>query len=486
VSLRRSLVCALLAGASLATSGRAQQTDVTRQVSDEFAYLKQIWPQVAEPRIVDSEAAEFREGQILLGRPALQRLADGGGDVVLQFILAHEAWHSVQAARHSQAELDGLRADRLLECEADFMAAAATADRLAKASVPAEQSQQSRGKLEDFIQRKAPSTNPANNYLSPESRAWTIALGWHAALKPELFSFVPDLSKHLDTAARQTCEMLANISDGSIGMVTASASQKLVWAEEAGIPHPITVILSNSSNKKIRVSYLLVEGWVHPNAPREIIKLIYDQKTIAPGSKNDYTYDVAFPEQRDDGGLIDLWLSGSDLLTTKYVEEIPRPADSCYGRLLSAADPASRPIFQSLATIALAAPDDFKAVRSQSFKDTAPGTRTYDFTAGLAHDDSDDIQISSESSFATLTLLKDESEDRLNQEYDRVKQLILSVCAATEQASRHGVTLTISEFAPGVDVSLDKAIWRIGHTGPRPPLPGGLVDFGIFKKDASK
>jgi hypothetical protein len=496
--LLRWLACVLALGATLSAPGAAQPDDLSRQVTDEFAYLKSLWPQVAEPTIVAGDAIEFRAGRIELGQQALQRLVDDGrpfgSDTVVQFILAHEAWHSAQAARNDPAELDRLRGNRVLECEADFMGAAAVAARSAKSGVPADLSQEARSKLEDFIENKAPAADAAGNYLSPEWRSKVITLGWHATLKPELFAFVPDGPNHLEAAARQVCEMAANVSDGSIGRVVVSSSSKSVRLKDNPTPPAIVVTVNNNSTKKIEISYLLVETWWHVDGPMspEIAQLVYDRKIVDPKSKADYNYSVTFRPPESLGGVLSAWSTHVPLLgglvTTKYVEEMARPSDSCYGKLLAVAEPGDRAMFSALATIALAAPDDFKAVRSQSFQDSGPGMKTYDFTAGLARDGLDNIEITSSGSWASLTALNSDSEPRVLEEYARIKRVILAACPATaqERTSKEGtVGVWIDEFAPGVTVALGTNIWRIGHTGTRPPSPGGLVDFMIFKGDVS-
>ena len=82
-------------------------------VAQIIAKLRREWPEVAPVQITERQRFEYRNGTIMLGRAKLDELTrQEAGDyapAILTFLLSHEAWHSVQAARNSAQDYAQMR-----------------------------------------------------------------------------------------------------------------------------------------------------------------------------------------------------------------------------------------------------------------------------------------------------------------------------------------------------------------------------------------
>jgi len=487
----RNLRRALLLMLCVARPSVAQETDINKRVIDEFSFLKGLWPDVGAPQFVGGNAVEFRSGQIQLGDGALEKIPvdakKNGAPPALEFIVAHEAWHSVQAKRYSAADLASLRSSRVLECEADFMGAYATANMLRNKGLDVGASQDARSELESFVQGTAQSMGDASYYLDPADRAKTISLGWHLAIKPELFKSLQPSKP--EAVARQACEMLANVSDGSLGRITFSA-----YNEPSTQPNRrITLSLTNFSKKPIVAAYMLVETLWTPDGPKSpvISNIVVDERKLPPDSKDivvSYPFTVAAQSDLTFVGFPELWTTMSagagGLVTTHYAND-PMPAKTyCVDLLLKKAIGADKDVLTRLATLALSAADDFKAVRVEPGTDVASGLKSYKLSPTISRSTFDDVMVSSSGPFASLVVADSDSEQQVRNEYARLERFVIATCPGMtrERADKDGEpSLSIDDFAPKASASLITNIWRVGHVGSRPASPGGIVQFIIHK-----
>jgi hypothetical protein len=387
-------------------------------VDEIFGYLKQQWPQVRTPILTETDVLEVVGGEPRLGRAALERLLaapeNGPNNTLVTFYGAHEAWHSVQAATLNDADIQRLRRARVLECEADFMAATVTSQRLRALGASEIDHFKAGSRLSDYIRTHSTGSANAQYYPAAEMRALTISLAWRYAVDSTVVRWAPSdtipIRGRRDPASlmRDVCEMAANVHDGSIGNISMREMRQERTAGSEAPPASATsrtVQIENYGRQPVVLSYMLIaRGFRSTGADdesHEVFDAVRDTVVVPAGERieRSYSLETYAPANGGDGFHYQTILTpyASPFATNTFISArypASRPEnDFCFERISGLDSSADRALLTRLATVALAAQENFRPVAASTFVDQAGNSRRYDLIGALQGDFGDNIRV---------------------------------------------------------------------------------------------
>jgi len=498
----------------LAAPATAKGEPVPETIVATLDRLRLDWPQTPQPQMRNGRRFDYYDGTIRVGQVTFDELEgapENQSGVILSFLLGHEAWHGVQYAEHSMAEIRRMGDNRQLECEADFMGAAAAYRLLKARGLTQEALEDARRSLMRYVRRTAALAGDASSYPAANQRAETIAIGWGQAASPALIRYVGRgrvPSTEIDRAA-DICIKIVALSDGSVGGL------EINWLSEpvkASGPTETWQMHAENQLKRAIVTNFIAIVWleqftpyvwpangqeaIQPERPEPAAFEVIDITVpLAPDQKIDRTYDFRRIELPPGDGPESSYYSRADLrramrystplVSSRYQTPVVAP-NYCIDRISGAPRSADRLLLARLGTIALAARDDFSAIGSSRVADNVYG-RTIQLQRALNFSGNDSINISSGSVTAGAEIFRDEADQPAIDEYARLRALLQTTCGAANiidtKPNEHGEpSLQISNFAPYADIrmtlDLDRSRPWTDQTGPR---TGGSI-FLNFKR----
>jgi hypothetical protein len=515
LNLRRRY-CGLLFLAGAAVLGAtpaaapAQEGPQAGQIAVQVDALRQLWPETAPVEFYDGGRFEFRSGKIRIGDGALTELdgtVENSDGVVLAFVLGHEAWHSVQNARYDQAQFRLMQANKMLECEADFMGGAAAYRRMAAAGLGEREMAASHDRLMDWLKSRPIRAGIADTYPTPTQRGWAAAFGWGQAATPDVIRY-DGSSPPADEAGRanRTCRKIVKEGDGSLGMVSVSwvrAAAAGALPGDSGVAYDLRV--KNAGKLPITVN-LLVPTWYITSPPDEDVLfegMVQDalDLTIELASEEMIDRTIAF---ENEGGeieaddyfsvsLVDVnSASGAfgEFLSTYYTQ-----ADSegpyCIDQIRKAGPLPDGMLLTRFATVGITAGADFEPILSNRYYDE-PFSRTYELIPAIAQSDEDQAYFGSGNPYVMLGVVRFEADQGAIDEYERLKQVFTLLCGAENvvEAERQSDSpqnrmFTIARFAPKARFDLRLYLKRYTYgQGDSGEDKGGSLNAYIWRDPA--
>jgi hypothetical protein len=461
---------------------------VPQEISAQLDSLRRDWPEVAHAELRSGKRFEFRNGVIGIGMATLDELAstaENSSGAVLAFLVGHEAWHSVQKARHTPGEIATMRDNRMLECEADFMGGAAAYRYASSKGLVGHGLEDAHDDLVRWLGNGVLAGDPAV-YLKPEARAWAASIGWAQAQAPGTIRYEGFKSAPADESGRaaETCRKIAGVSDGSLGGLEITWDHGTPPATGAAT-QTITMKAENKLNRRVAVD-LLIPTWLDylpplkPDqqpltAPRpaplalDVLDVVVE---LGPKQKMERSFSMkAFVSGYRSGEYgyysfaspVAVFGRYSDLVASRYADP-EQPHNYCISRIQNAASIADRTLLARIGAIAVAAGDDFEPVRSARVYDNSYG-QLVDVIPAVNIGGDDWIQLGQGPASANLTLLRATEDQAVISEYARLKSLLEQVCGATEVAERPLAanagpdvrSVEVPHFAPRA--SLRVSIW---------------------------
>ncbi|MGZ8284165.1 MAG: hypothetical protein ACXWUQ_00875 [Allosphingosinicella sp.] len=502
------------------TAARAQ-VGLEPLVEETFRYIKAQWPQAKSPVLTDGDILEVGGGQLRLGRAGLERLLaapeNGSHNVLFTFFAAHEAWHTVQTATMAEADVQRLRSSQVLECEADYMAATITAGRLKALGASDMERLVAGSALSDYVRAHSSGSANAQYYPSAEMRAQTISIAWSYASNPGLVRWAPDPQSPLrgvnsdpGEVMRDICEMAANVHDGSVGNIFISQQKVSPPGAGGGSQQTVpadtqTLSIENFGDEPIIVSYMLVaQGHRRTGAgektSREIYDAVRDQIVVSGREKVERRYSMKAYAPAGPGGDFHYNIistpyatteSGFTFISARYPPG-RREYGFCYERINGLDSSSDRALLTRMATVALAAGEDFRPVASKSFVDSG-SNRTFKLLGVLQGDYDDRISVRrsplSQGVLAEIVAFRGKRAADVVAELKRIKQVMALVCEMSNVIPETGLaaapdlpTYSIRRFAPKAFVQLGAHIYGRGAEGAPPESDrGGYVYFQIAR-----
>lgn len=470
-----------------------------------IARLRREWPEVAPVQITERQRFEYRNGTIMLGRAKLNELArqEAGDDApaVLTFLLSHEAWHSVQAARNSAPDFAQMREDKRLECEADAIGAS-TAYRILSRDMSSSQTEATLGRILRYV-RSVPASGPLTyRYLEADDRLIAISAGWNLARNPNVFRYIGFTRNPEPTQALSTlCRQLSEYSDGSIGLI--QTDQTIEKRPDGGEIRHVTAM--SKSGRSID-AHLLGLTWGSggeisadgQTARRlEQVQLIEIQFQPKATHKFDLTFDKpgsGTPQEETRYFWTQFYdVRGRSSQATAVYKDNIRTA-YCGDRLLAAPRSEDRTVFSRLVLIGDAAIDDFSAIRSNRLTDSEYGQQI-DILPAFRFDARDYISTrGGGASETSLVLSRIEFDEDVIEEFNRIKTLLENICGTSSVTASPGArpdktemsSFTVERFTRHSTIFV--TLW-MDKDFPRPaegkPIRGGNISIRIVRRVAS-
>lgn len=480
---------ALLGFGSHLRAAEPQASPLPDDVTAELDALRTAWPDIAEPKTTDGYTWLFDQGVILLGNDRLRKIREAPENstgVVLTFLLAHEAWHSVRS-RHAGHEAEMTR--QMVECEADFMGANWTYRRLAEKGLKEAELRAARRDLQAFTEPDF--RVPNADYPSADTRRMTIDLGWAVAQFPALLASPAPV----EMTAFEMCRKLTNQGNASPETVSLNWTTQDVDDAVTGPGRNITLTAINKTAHTVKVSYMGIyrQSWPSGRAPgrfplNEISQLIEEEVTL---SGKYATVTRVYPVERTPargaaGRALAPW--PPEVATYTYSDPAVDHGVYCSEKLASS-QLSERPL-DMLSVVALSAEGDFAPIRTGDPSNTPNGPK-YRIIRGLSDGASRDrVVLGSGMATATITTFDSDDAGAAEAEFSRLQAVLRDVCGADTVRSDPQAPLelpmernvTIANFLPGIDVSLWLYLKPAGSASAGSPAGGtgaGSVAFRI-------
>ncbi len=512
-------VLAIAAGGGIFTaSGAAQDGEpVPEVVSGQLDRLRTQWPEVSRAEMRGGRRFEYRDNSIRVGTDTLRDLASdpaNANGVVLTFLLAHEGWHAVQYARRSAAEIQLMKENRMLECEADFMGAAVAYRAAAAAGLSPDALSSSRRALQAYFRAHSARPGGAAAYPSPDNRALTISIGWSQAASPGLFRNAAGRPAPMaeDARANQVCARITHTGDSSLGIVVTNWPQQNIALQTETPLVERTMTVENRSPRPVTVGFLALSRYVGPDDrpvlggpdDSEIYDILDDTLTIPPRGSETRTY--SFPSRNAPGVRGYSWLETpvaagpfSQLIVSRYAD-VEAPVAYCFERVAGAAEESAqdRALLARLASIALAAEDDFRPILGREAYDSERGSRSVAVMAALNPTGEDTISSGISGASVFMTVFKNDDEAAVMAEFTRLKGLLRRLCgpaSMTAEALNPGEepgmeVMALDRFAPRASVRLAVGLQRTFYARQTTPTPeserrrGGEINVMVARQAA--
>lgn len=498
----------------------AQAQLLPPDVEGRMKLLRAQWPEVGTAVLADGERFEYRDGAIRVGEETLVHL-DALEDkaTVLDFLLAHEAWHSVQFKQRTFAEVGRMRVTKMLECEADFMGAAAAYRLTSARAIPQAHLEAARVAVEYFVRGSPVDGGDSSTYPSPDLRAVTIGLGWaHAASVTAISAGSEGIpwTEPEHSKAYQVCQRISGISDGAAGNLNIFYDSILSQEVGGKRGHLADLTFQNYSARPI-LAGIMALGKRHWRTPLNLempaksssttYAAVLDDVLVPAQSKVTRRYfipDDLRESQTDDFSVATFpftWGNdGNGLLTARYADgALPNAAELgvdhgfCYPNIARSKKTADRALLTRLATIALAAPESFRPLASDQFVDQF-GARRVSLIGGLSRTKDDHITLNATAPPTVhISAFSSDDEKTVRAEFARLKSLFYEVCGQTaivEHASgpaepKGDQSISTTRFAPGAYVAMNITLWSnvrdIEVLRPDEKLKGGLISITIAR-----
>jgi len=482
---RRSGLRAALAAALVVAPASAQEP-VPAEVTGRLDRLRLVWPQVPRAEMRSGQRFEYRDGTIRVGATTLADLAkdpNNASGVVLDFLLAHEGWHSVQYASRGEQEIERMKLNRMLECEADYMGAAQARRMLP--DVDAEAAEAARRSLQAYVRARSGGFGGAAAYPPAQIRTLAVAIGWAQAGQAGFFLRAdgsPAPARPEQAGAAAVCEKLVNAGDPSQGALWLRQRDETLNPDPAqGLDRIVDA--ENRSARPVTASVLAIGRHTRPvdagKGPglddSEVFAVIEDSFSLPPKGKLARTYKLPpYPAEMGDGWWWDLPMASGGpaphLATSRY--EDPEAAIAyCSDNFHKVARAADRAMLARLALIAGAAEDDFRPILGWQSYDTEYGRIVSIREATDPGVDGTVTLPRQGDPSAFVTVFKSEEEDAVTAEFARLKALLIQVCGAQSVVAMAPLpegppdpdSYTILRLAPRASVRMNLNLWRLHY-----------------------
>lgn len=478
----------------------AGKQDAPANIQATLAALREEWPEMAEALLVDGAQLEFRNGQIQLGRSAIEEVIalPEHGVAILNFLLAHEAWHSVQAKRRTAGELSRMREVRMLECEADFMGGAAAYRVSWRSGLSASDRVAGRLATAAFVRERHGLGSNSIYYPSADRRATTFELGWaqaEAAASLRAGENGSPLKLSEPDKAFEICLRISEVSDGAAGNLNVVSNLEQVAGADAHQGQRRAVTFRNYSARRILAGVLVLGRWQWDVVRDDELGIsksdrrstayaaITDEVLIQPNSSVTRHYFMPDLNEKpvDSFGFslaefpVFWGAGGSAYITAHYADAEGKPSPAtlgkdnglCYLRAKHADRSADRALLNRLGTIGLTVGEDFRPLGGQQFSDLF-GMRRVSLIGGLARSRDDHISIyPSVPPTVSIVAFKNDDVAKVRAEFARLKSMFREVCGtdAMVEAPLYGTetegdqSVSTQRFADGAFLNMYLIVW---------------------------